>query len=135
MTVVIYYHRCDLLSVAFLVWLGPLGLEPVDPVVADPVRQDNDKKNNIQIYGNSLLKYTEGGDKTSQCSYPVVILSNWVPDNWVYRLSALFPWENKHFRALYVAFSGLRTEIYCLYRIHSPNYFSTEGPLRAPSYM
>ena len=25
MTVVIYYHRSDLLSVAFLVWLGPLG--------------------------------------------------------------------------------------------------------------
>ena len=24
--------------------------EPVDPVVADPVRQDNDKRNNIQIY-------------------------------------------------------------------------------------
>ena len=23
---------------------------PVDPVVADPVRQDNDKRNNIQIY-------------------------------------------------------------------------------------
>ena len=50
--------------------------EPVDPVVADPVRQDNDKRNNIQIYiyiyGNSLLKYTEGGDKTSQYSYLVV---------------------------------------------------------------
>ena len=24
--------------------------EPVDPVVADPVRQDNDKRNNIQIW-------------------------------------------------------------------------------------
>ena len=24
--------------------------ELVDPVVADPVRQDNDKKNNIQMY-------------------------------------------------------------------------------------
>ena len=24
--------------------------EPVDPVAADPVRQDNDKRNNIQIY-------------------------------------------------------------------------------------
>ena len=60
--------------------------EPVDPFVADPVRQDNDKRNNItNIYGSSLLKYTEGGDKTSQYSYLVVILSNWVPDNWVYR--------------------------------------------------
>ena len=30
----------------------PLGTnwKPVDPVVADPVRQDNDKRNNIQIY-------------------------------------------------------------------------------------
>ena len=27
-----------------------------------------------------------GGDKPSQYSYLVVILSNWVPDNWVYRL-------------------------------------------------
>ena len=35
------------------------------------------------IYGNSLLKYTEGGGKTSQYSYLVVILSNLVPDNWV----------------------------------------------------
>ena len=52
--------------------------EPVDPVVADPVGQDNDKRNNIRIYGNSLFKYTEGGDKTSQYSYLVVILSNWV---------------------------------------------------------
>ena len=24
--------------------------QPVDPVVADPVREDNDKRNNIQIY-------------------------------------------------------------------------------------
>ena len=38
------------------------------------------------MYGNSLLKYTRGGDKTSQYSYLVAILSNWVPDNWVYRL-------------------------------------------------
>ena len=38
------------------------------------------------MYGNSWLKYTEGGDKTSQYLYLVIILSNWVPDNWVYRL-------------------------------------------------
>ena len=37
------------------------------------------------MYGNSLLKYTEGGDTTSQYSYLVAILSNWVPDHWVYR--------------------------------------------------
>ena len=30
--------------------------EPVDPVVADPVRQDNDKRNNIQIYTKFLIK-------------------------------------------------------------------------------
>ena len=65
--------------------------ELVDPVVADPIRQDNDKRNNIHIYiyihtyGNILLKYTEGGDKTSQYSYLVVILSNGVPHDWVYR--------------------------------------------------
>ena len=72
--------------------------EPVDPVVADPVRQDNEKRNNIQIYTkihyfkvhrgrgqnyirkSLILKYTEGGDnKTSQYSYLVVILSHWVP--------------------------------------------------------
>ena len=41
------------------------------------------------IYGNSPLKYTEGGDKTSQYSYLVVVLSNWVPDSWVYRLPTI----------------------------------------------
>ena len=61
--------------------------EPVDPIVADPVRQDNDKRNNTNTYGNSLFKYTEGGDITSQYSYLVAILSNWVPDNWVLRVS------------------------------------------------
>ena len=40
----------------------------------------------LNIYGNSPLKYTEEGNKTSQYSYLAVILSNWVPDNWVYRL-------------------------------------------------
>ena len=38
----------------------------------------------IYTHGNSLLKYTEGRDKTSLYSYLVVILLNWVPDNWVY---------------------------------------------------
>ena len=31
-------------------WDTPPLWEPVDPVVADPVRQDNDKRNDIQIY-------------------------------------------------------------------------------------
>ena len=71
----------------------------VNPIVADPAAQDNKKRNNIQkliyiyiytkaficIDGNSLLRYTEGGDKTSQYSYLVVILSNWFPNNWIYR--------------------------------------------------
>ena len=58
--------------------------ELTDPIVADPVAQDNDKRNqDTDIYGNSLLKYTQRkGDKTSQYSYLVVILSNGVPDNW-----------------------------------------------------
>ena len=29
---------------------GGQNLELVDPIVADPVAQDNDKRNNIQIY-------------------------------------------------------------------------------------
>ena len=58
--------------------------EPVDPAVTDPVRQDNDKRNNIQMYTENLYSSTqEGGDKTSQYSYLVVILSNWVCNNWV----------------------------------------------------
>ena len=44
---------------------------------------------NLMVYGHSLLKYAEGGDKTSQYSNLVVILSNWVPDNWVYQLPNL----------------------------------------------
>ena len=63
--------------------------ELVDPVVADPVRQDNDKKTIYKYIRKSLLMYTEGGDKTSQYSYLVVILSNWVPDNLVHRLPIL----------------------------------------------
>ena len=52
--------------------------ELVDPVVADPIAQDNDKRNIFQIkvcvyiYIYTvipLLKYTGGGDKTSQYSY------------------------------------------------------------------
>ena len=64
-------------------------------LVADPIAQDNDKRNNVQkkkniyIYTqrNCLFKYTEGADKTSQYSYPVVILSNWVPSLLVLRKS------------------------------------------------
>ena len=45
------------------------------------------------MHGNSLWKYTEGGDKTSQYSYLVRIVSNWVPDKWVYwLLISLFYW-------------------------------------------
>ena len=44
------------------------------------------------IHGNSVLNYTEGGDKTSQSPYLVAFLSNWVPDNWVYRLPRI--WES-----------------------------------------
>ena len=40
----------------------------------------------IYKYINSLLKYSKGGDKTSQYSHLVVLLQNWGPDNWVYRL-------------------------------------------------
>ena len=68
--------------------------EPADPVVTDPVRQDNDKRNNIQIY---IRKLPSKLDKTSQYSYLVAILSNWVPDNWVYRLpSRAFVLSGRH---------------------------------------
>ena len=46
------------------------------------------EKNYTNICGYSLLKYTERGDKTSQYSYLVAILSNWVPYNWVYLFQA-----------------------------------------------
>ena len=50
---------------------------PVDPVVADPVRQDNGKRNNIQfsriVYFRK--KNTEGGDNPSQYSYRFLSLS------------------------------------------------------------
>ena len=59
-------------GVALHVW------ELVDPTVADPVDQDDDKRNNLQLYtrGNFLSKYTEGRDQTYQpifvsCRYPV----------------------------------------------------------------
>ena len=51
--------------------------------------RERQEKQYTNIYGNSLWNYTEGGDKTSQYPYPVAILSNWVPDNWVYRLPIL----------------------------------------------
>ena len=49
--------------------------EPVDPVVAEPIAQGNDRSNNIQIY--CIQKF------------PIKVhreRSNWVPDNWVYRM-------------------------------------------------
>ena len=56
----------------------------VDPIVADPAAQDiKQEKKYMNTYGNSLSRYTEGWDKTSQYSYLVVVLLNWVPDNWV----------------------------------------------------
>ena len=51
------------------------------------------------VYGNSLFKYTERGDKTSQYPYLVAILSNWVLDNWVYRSPIL-----SHFYRLFANF-------------------------------
>ena len=59
--------------------------ELADPIVAGPVEQDNNKRHNIQPYTDIpyFLKYTElvteGGDITFQCSYLILILSNWVP--------------------------------------------------------
>ena len=44
-----------------------------------------------QQTGLTPLKYAEERDKTSQYSYVVVILSNWVPDHWVYRLPIIPP--------------------------------------------
>ena len=62
--------------------------EPVDPVVPDPIRQDNDKRNNIQI---CIRKFPVKVHRGRGQSFPtfisrVIILPNWVPDNWVYRL-------------------------------------------------
>ena len=49
--------------------------ELVDPVVADPIAQDSDKRIYIYIHTQiPFFKYTEGGDKTSQYVYLVVIL-------------------------------------------------------------
>ena len=94
------YFKADLLQSELFAREGEFFWELIDPVVADPVRQDNDKgKQYTNIYGNSLLKYTEGGDKTSQYSYLVAILSNWVPDNWVY----LFRFLGGSFQAIFLA--------------------------------
>ena len=73
---------------------GGVDWEPVDPVGRRPnsTRQRQEKQY-TNIYGNSLLKCTEGGDKTSQYSYFVAILSNWVWDNWVYRLPSRAFWS------------------------------------------
>ena len=46
--------------------------EPVDPIVADPDRTTRETIYS-NIYGNSFLNYTEGGDRNSQYSYLVVI--------------------------------------------------------------
>ena len=46
-------------SIAFLVRACFKSWEPVDPVVADPVRQDNDKRNNIQIYTENPYSITQ----------------------------------------------------------------------------
>ena len=60
-------------------------------VVADPIAQDNGKRERERsfsnTYGNSLSNCTEKGDKDFPILiYFVAILSNWVPDNWAYRL-------------------------------------------------
>ena len=67
--------------------LGRNNWELLDPSVADPIAQDNEQEQRYtNINGDSILKYTEGEDKLPQCSYLDIILSNWVPDNRVYRL-------------------------------------------------
>ena len=40
--------------------------------------------------------YTEGGEKPSQYSYLAVILSNWAPDNWVYRFPIMTACMSMH---------------------------------------
>ena len=60
--------------------------QPVDPVVGDPVRQDSDK---IWILGSfvpSPCVILIGNFRIYLCIVSlVVILSNWVCDNWLYR--------------------------------------------------
>ena len=60
--------------------------ELADPIVADPVAQDNDKRKNTQIcteIPDSILE-KEG---TKPPNIRILSLSwNWVSDNWVYRL-------------------------------------------------
>ena len=46
---------------------------------------NNFVRDGINVSGSSLSKCTEGGYKTSMCSYLIAILSNWVPDNWVFQ--------------------------------------------------
>ena len=64
----------------------------VDPIVVDPIPQDDDKtrekKSRLQdtkIYRISLSKYSEGEDNTSRYSHFGVVVSHWVSDNWVSR--------------------------------------------------
>ena len=80
--------------------------EPVDPVVADPAAQYNDKRNNILInepciymficmhiyihiylytHGNALSNTQREGTKLPNIPWLVVLLSKWVPNSWVYR--------------------------------------------------
>ena len=63
-----------------------LNWEPVDPVVADPVRQDNDKRNNYKYIRKFPIKVHRGRGQNFPIFIFVVILSNWVWDDWVYRL-------------------------------------------------
>ena len=55
------------------------------PTCRRPSRARQEKQYTIyNIHRNFLSKYEEGGDMTSQYSYLVVGLSNWVPNNWVF---------------------------------------------------
>ena len=69
--------------------------EPVDPVVTDPVDKITTREAIYTIYiythtRNFPIKVHGGRGQnfpilSLSCHYLVVILSNWVPDNWVYR--------------------------------------------------
>ena len=71
----------------------PVGQSCRRPSCARKRQEITQYTNNNHNNSPYQTKYTEGGDKTSQYSYLVVILSNWVPDNWVYRLPIM-----DHFR-------------------------------------
>ena len=77
--------------------------EPVDPVVADPVRQDNDKRNNIQIYTRKfpIKVHRGGGTKLPNIHFLSLSCRTGSPTTGSAgsRLfcvnSGVFPWENK----------------------------------------